>query len=251
MTTERENFVNSNGVRLWTVQTGQGFPVILCNGGPGCCDYLQPVAAMLDDKAHVIRFEERGCGRSESAPSYDIETCLADLESIRNYYHIERWIIGGHSWGADLALLYAIEHPSRVAGVICIAGGRIQNDRSWHDEYKRRKTEEGERLPQFIYPPNRDVNEQLNRAWKTYIQKPDLLLKLSKLQVPALFVYGERDIRPSWTIKQVAELMPNARFEMIDRAEHVIWFSHENELRVQLREFVSQIIFDARQASHR
>ena len=100
-------------------------------------------------------------------------------------------------------------------------------------------------LPEFIYPPNRDVNIQPNRAWKTYIQSPDLLLKISRLQMPALFVYGERDIRPSWTIKQVAQLMPKARFERIDGAEHVIWFSHDNELRELLREFVSDDSFDA------
>jgi hypothetical protein len=35
--------------------------------------------------------------------------------------------------------------------------------------------------------------------------------------------------------------MPNTRFEMIDGAEHVIWFSHENELRFLLREFVKQV----------
>jgi proline iminopeptidase len=250
LTTEREYFVDGNGVRLWTVQTGLGFPVMLCNGGPGCCDYLQPVAEMVDDMAHVIRFEERGCGRSESAQTYDIETCLADLENIRNHYNIDRWIIGGHSWGADLALLYALEHPARVAGLVCIAGGRIQNDRLWHEEYTRRKTEQGERSPEFIYAPNRDVNEQLNRAWNLYIQKPDLLLSISKLQTPALFVYGECDIRPGWTVKQVAQLMPNARFELIDGAEHVIWFSHENELRVLLREFVSQVTSGATRASH-
>jgi putative ABC transport system ATP-binding protein len=28
---------------------------VLCNGGPGCCDYLAPVAAILDNIAQVIR----------------------------------------------------------------------------------------------------------------------------------------------------------------------------------------------------
>ena len=217
---------------------------MLCNGGAGCCDYLEPVAQMFDDVAKVIRFEQRGCGRSDPAPPYDIETCLADLESIRTYYNVDRWIIGGHSWGADLALLYTLEHSSRVAGLICIAGGRIHNDREWHDEYERRKAREGEYVPEFIYPPNREVNQQLNRSWKTYIQKPDLLLKISRLQTPAVFVYGERDIRPSWPIKQVAQLMPKARFELIGGAEHVIWHSHENELRMLLREFVEQVVSD-------
>jgi hypothetical protein len=44
-------FVNSNGVRLWTISQGVGSPVLLCNGGPGCCDYLAPMAQMLQETA--------------------------------------------------------------------------------------------------------------------------------------------------------------------------------------------------------
>lgn len=214
---------------------------MLCNGGPGCCDYLEPIAQMLDDIAKVVRFEQRRCGRSDPAPSYDIETCVADLETIRNYYNVDQWIIGGHSWGADLALLYALEHSSRVAGLICIAGGRVHDDREWHAEYERRKTAEGEYLPEFLYPPNTEVNKQVNASWKRYIKQPDLLSRISRLQIPALFVYGERDIRPRWPTEQIAHLMPNARFELIRDAEHVIWATHEHELRALLREFVGQI----------
>jgi proline iminopeptidase len=237
-----ESFVNSDGVNIWTTRTGEGYPVMLCNGGAGCCDYLEPVAGMLDDMAQVIRFEQRGCGRSQPVPPYDIETCLVDLENIRRHYQIDRWIIGGHSWGADLALIYALEHASHVAGLICIAGGRIHNDREWHDEYERRKEQEGERLPEFDYPPNMEVNKQLNRSWKRYVQRPTLLRAISRLEIPALFVYGTRDIRPGWPVEQVAHLMPDARFELMEGAEHVIWFSHPNELRSLLRNFVDDII---------
>ena len=236
-----ETFVESDGVRLWTVSQGVGDPVMLCNGGAGCCDYLEPVAAMIDDLCKVIRFEQRGCGRSQPIPPYNIETCLLDLESIRNYYRIDRWIIGGHSWGADLALIYASEYAPHVAGLICISGGRIHNDREWHSEYERRREQEGECLPHFDYPPNYEVNEQLNRSWKSYIQDPTLLRTISRLRVPALFVYGDKDIRPSWPVEQVANLMPNARFEFIGGAEHVIWYSHPNELKSILRKFVDDM----------
>jgi proline iminopeptidase len=222
-----ETFVNSRGVRIWTTHSGTaGIPVLLAN--------------LIDDIAQVVRFEQRGCGRSDSTPPYDIETCLLDLETIRKHYGIDRWIVGGHSWGADLALIYALEHTTKVAGLICISGGRMHNDREWHSEYERRKESEGERVPDFKYPPNREVNRQLNQSWKQYIQKPDLLRKISELNIPALFVYGDRDIRPSWPIQQVANLIPNARFEMIEGAEHVIWFSHEDELKDLLRDFLGQ-----------
>jgi len=245
-----ESFVVSNGVSLWTIRTGEGFPVMLCHGGAGCCDYLSPVAGMLDDMAEVIRFEQRGCGRSQAAPPYDIEACLADLESIRKHYEVDRWVIGGHSWGADLALCYALEHAPRVAGLICIAGGRIHNDREWHSEYERRKEREGELVPAFDYPPNMEVNRELNGSWKRYIQNPALLKDISRLKIPALFVYGDKDIRPSWPVEQVARLLPQARFEIIEGAEHVIWYSRPQELRSLLRSFVARIRQQPATADH-
>ncbi len=233
-----EIFVDSHGAKIWTIIQGRGYPVMLCNGGPGCCDYLGPVAEMIDDLAQVIRFEQRGCGRSTSTPPYDVKTCLMDLENIRKYYQIGRWIIGGHSWGADLALAYSLEHPTRVSGLICIAGGRIHNDREWHKEYRRRRDEESEALPDFEYPTNMEVNEQVNHSWKKYIQSPNLLKAISQLAMPTLFIYGEKDIRPGWPIEQLAHLMPNARFELVKGAAHFIWLTHSNELKGQVRDFL-------------
>src|SRR4051812_49704890 len=103
-----EAFVESRGGKIWTVSQGTGVPLLLCNGGPGCSDYLGPVSDMLDDQAQVIRFEASGCGRSDALPPYDIETCLCDIENIRVHYGFERWIIAGHSWGADMAVIYAL-----------------------------------------------------------------------------------------------------------------------------------------------
>jgi proline iminopeptidase len=236
-----EQFVRSEGARLWTISKGSGIPVVLCNGGPGCCDYLAPVAAMLDDIAQVIRLEARGCGRSDPLPPYTIETCLADLEALREHYSIERWIIGGHSAGADLALAYALAYPECVLGLICISGGRIHNDREWHRIYSERRDQGLETLPAFDYPPNLEVNAQVNRSWKAYIQRPSLLREIAQLDRPALFLYGEQDIRPSWPIEQVAQLLPDASFELIPGADHHIWVTHVEELQAPLRHFVQQI----------
>jgi proline iminopeptidase len=236
-----ELFVNSDGARLWTFTQGGGVPIVLCNGGPGCCDYLGPVAALLDDCAQVIRFEPRGCGRSDAAPHYTVATCLADLEAIRKRYDIGRWIVAGHSAGADLALAYALEYPEHVLGFICISGGRIHDDREWHRIYSQRRDQGLEVLPPFDYPPNLEVNAEVNRSWKEYIRRPSLLKAIAGLDRPALFVYGDRDIRPSWPVEQVAQLLPNATLHMIAGADHHIWVTHAEELQAPLRAFVQQI----------
>jgi proline iminopeptidase len=236
-----ETFVNSDGVQLWTVSHGAGVPIVLCNGGPGCCDYLAPVAAILDGMAQVIRFEPRGCGRSDQAPPYTIETCLADLEAIRQQYGIDQWIIAGHSWGADLALTYALHYPERVRGFVCIAGGRVQNDREWHRVYSERRDQGLETLPLFDYPPNLQVNADINQSWKQYIQRPSLLKDLAHLERPALFLYGDQDIRPSWPVEQIAQLLPNASLTMIAGANHYIWVTAGEAMKALLRAFIRQI----------
>jgi proline iminopeptidase len=236
-----EQFVNSGNARLWTITQGSGIAIVLCNGGPGCCDYLGPVAALLDDHAQVIRFEARGCGRSDAVSPYTIETCLADLEAIRQHYGIERWIVGGHSAGADLALAYTLAYPEHVLGCICISGGRIHNDRDWHRIYSERRDQGLETLPPFDYPPNLEVNAAVNRSWKEYIHRPSLLYELAHLDRPALFVYGEHDIRPSWPVEQVARLLPKASFQMIAGADHHMWVTQAEELKALLRAFVRQI----------
>ena len=43
---------------------------------------------------------------------------VEDLERLRRYLGIERWLVFGGSWGSTLALAYAIAHPERCTGLI-------------------------------------------------------------------------------------------------------------------------------------
>ena len=92
-----------NGVSLWTATQGSGPPAVLCHGGPGIYDYLEPVAAMIHDLATVHRYDQRGCGRSQDEPPCDVATFVADLDALRAHGGYESWTVIGHSWGAFLA----------------------------------------------------------------------------------------------------------------------------------------------------
>lgn len=233
-----ETFVEAGAGRLWTVTEGEGVPVVLCPGGPGCCDYLAPVARLLDEVARTVRYDPRGCGRSAPAGEYTVADAVADLEAIREHYGFERWVVAGHSWGADLALAYTLEHPDRVAGFVCISGGRVHDDREWHRIYAERRDAGLEAPLDYAYPPNMDVNRELAADWKRYIKRPGLLRDLARIERPGLFVYGERDIRPSWPVEQVAALIPGARLHLLEGAAHNLWLTHGEEVGGLLREFV-------------
>ena len=78
-----DRYVRSGTARLWATSSGRGTPLLLFNGGPGCDDYLAPVAEMIDDLCQIIRFEPRGCGRSDWDGNYGVETLVSDAEAIR------------------------------------------------------------------------------------------------------------------------------------------------------------------------
>lgn len=233
-----EEKVDVGGVRLWTTRHGVGTPILLCSGGPGCCDYLEPIAQMIDDLAQVYRWEQRGCGRSEVTGPYDQATCLADIEALRKHFGYEQWIVGGHSWGANLSLVYALEYPERVQGLIYLSGTGITQE--WKPEYRRARAERGEYQPQFDYPYNPEVNRVGNRSRTEYLQNPELSSRLQMLNIPALIVHGDRDIRPSWPAAQVAELLPNADFHLMEGAEHWLWIDQAEALCEHLRTFLHE-----------
>jgi proline iminopeptidase len=111
-----------DGAELWTAVTGTGPPVVCLHGGPGLWDYLAPLAALIDDTFTVVRFDQRGCGRSTGGGPFTIIQAVDDLEQVRAALGFGQWAVAGHSWGAELALRYAARHQARTTAVAYISG---------------------------------------------------------------------------------------------------------------------------------
>jgi proline iminopeptidase len=234
-----------NGANLWVAEQGAGPALVLCSGGPGVCDYLGPVADMIDDLARVYRFEPRGCGRSSAEGPFDLPTALADLDALRDALGYERWIVAGHSWGASLALAYALEYPDRADALLYLAGGGIVNDRQWHAAYVEGRDAGREVLPEPLYPHNMEVNRACMASTREYHRRPGLLRDLAQLTVPMLAISGGEDIRPSWPVEQLANLMPNARFVLLEGDNHEPWHTDGSALRAVMREYLKELRSDA------
>ncbi|MEI6098347.1 MAG: prolyl aminopeptidase [Alphaproteobacteria bacterium] len=112
-----------HGHRIYVEQCGnpQGVPVLVLHGGPG--GGCSPAMRRYFDPAvfRVVLSDQRGCGRSRPHATVDHNTTwdlVADIEAIRTALGIDRFILFGGSWGATLALIYAISHPDRVRQLV-------------------------------------------------------------------------------------------------------------------------------------
>ncbi|ELS56750.1 alpha/beta fold hydrolase [Streptomyces viridochromogenes] len=161
-----------DGVRLWASASGRGEPLVLCHGGPGLWDMFEDVAALLGDLATTVRWDQRGCGRSERcAGPWTTDRFVADLEAVRGHFGLERTALLGHSWGAQLALAHALAHPERVSALVYVAGTGIGPAADWHPAYagnlRARIDEVPERLARWrdlTHRPQRTDEEDRERA---------------------------------------------------------------------------------------
>ena len=98
-----------------------GIPVLFVHGGPGagCLPYHR---TFFDPQVYrIVLFDQRGCGRSvphAELKANNTQALVRDIERIREFLGIKRWILFGGSWGSTLSLVYAQTHPQNVMGLI-------------------------------------------------------------------------------------------------------------------------------------
>lgn len=118
---------------LEEVGNSNGLPVLFIHGGPGgqCTSdnrrYFDP------SRYRVILFDQRGSGRSTPVGCVEENTTLHlvdDIERIRQFLGIERWVLFAGSWGSSLSLLYAQAYPERVLAMV-LRGSFLARQRDW------------------------------------------------------------------------------------------------------------------------
>ena len=98
-----------------------GLPVLFLHGGPGAG--LSPQHRRFFDPAfyRIILFDQRGAGKSRPIGEWRNNTTqllVQDIETLRQHFGVERWLVFGGSWGSTLALAYGEAHPERCLGFI-------------------------------------------------------------------------------------------------------------------------------------
>jgi pimeloyl-ACP methyl ester carboxylesterase len=207
-----------NGTRLYYEIAGSGSPLVLVSGG-GALDRRQwdDEFDVLATRYRVIRYDIRGIGRSARPPGEFSHH--EDLRALLEFLNIERAAVCGVSFGAAIAVDFALDHSDLVSGVV-LAGPGLSSDKQASVESvlalsALAKTEGLDRaidlitgMPSFvsagnaparhrmreIYRDNGDVFEAgfpLVTLWQPAI--PPARDRLSEIGAPTLVVLGGND----------------------------------------------------------
>ncbi len=122
-----ERRISVNGISLYLLEEGAGFPVLLLHGFPDSSRLWRgQIAALTGCGLRVIAPDLRGFGRSDKPrqPSaYKMTTIVSDLESLLDVLDVGRTHVVGHDWGAVAAWAFAGHKPERTSRLVAISVG--------------------------------------------------------------------------------------------------------------------------------
>jgi proline iminopeptidase len=269
--TDRTGFIAGAdpSLRLFARWVGDSDPVVVTlHGGPGASqDYLRPQFDLLATGRTLLYYDQRGGGQSPAPreAQLDWRAQVADLAAIvRAESRPVPATLLGFSWGASLALLFALEHPELVARLALVGPGPAWPEarRRYEAEFERRQaaadvvnaraklSRSGLResdpdafwrrafelsVAGYFKDPARArnltpfrVSSRAQQAVQESLKGMDLRPRLPEIAVPTLILHGRFDPVPLASSEKLAELMPDARLVVFEDSGHAL-FAEETE----------------------
>jgi pimeloyl-ACP methyl ester carboxylesterase len=225
---------------IWAEDTGgDGTPLVLVNADWSTAGIWSPLLGLLADRYRLIRYDDRGFGRSPTpAASF---TRLADLRAVVDRVTSGPAIIVGHSGGGGTALGLALSDPERVAALVLIAPGVPDYPWPQDDPYvgefiKLLTADDGEgllRLGLATWAPaggDAAATAEIRAAVTAFLtvgelEQPDppAYDRLGEVRAPAVVVRGDREYpMVADCADAIASRIPGCRRVLIPGADHML-----------------------------
>jgi 3-oxoadipate enol-lactonase len=215
---QTSGYLDASGAKIYYEERGSGPAIVFLHDGllnsASWDEVWQPLAA----KYHVIRYDRRGYGRSDSATSSF--SPIDDLVKLLRHLNIAHAVIVGSSSGGALAIDFAIAHPQMVDGLFLI--GPVLHGMKFSAEFLERANRNNEPMERDDVPAmarnwsqdkfliagtNNNARRKLYEGLVANAEKlknydagleqklsPPASERLSEIKAPALILVGEGDI---------------------------------------------------------
>ena len=240
--------ITANGLSIYVEQAGQG-PEVLLIGGLG--DTVESWQFQLDglaDRYRLTAFDNRGAGRTAMPEGpLSVEAMADDAVGVLRALDIRSAHVAGFSGGSLIAQELALRHPDRVRSLVLQSTWAAMDPgfRSWGlfirwlvevapserafleafflHIYTARAHNEGiveQIIEDVLAFPHKQATEDLQRSLDAFMEH-DASDRLPAISAPTLVLAGGRDptSRPE-LCREVAELIPGARFEVMEDESH-------------------------------
>src|SRR5918997_7056193 len=127
MTGRSEGYIYIGDGRVWYESAGTGNrTLLLLHGGPGGnSEDLSPFLDLAAEGFRVVRYDQLGSWRSDKPDDlslWQVPRFAAEVETVREALDLGQMHLLGQSWGAFLAIEYALHFGKRLKSLTLASG---------------------------------------------------------------------------------------------------------------------------------
>ena len=253
----------ATGVRVQYAEQGSysGVPVVMLHGYSDSWHSFEPILPFLPSSIHSYAISQRGHGNTgRPTAGYGPSDFAEDLAEFMDALEIDSAVVVGHSLGSLIAQRFALDYPERTQGLV-LAGtfptmrGNRDVQELWNsyvstmtDPVDRRfvvRFQEGtlaQSVPERFFETV--IHESLKvpaRVWKAVfagLLQEDFSSELTKLKLPTLIVWGDRDaicLRRDQAV--LARNIPTSRLVVYSETGHALHWEEPEHFADDLVEF--------------
>jgi pimeloyl-ACP methyl ester carboxylesterase len=220
-------YLQLGAVKTWYDENGAGPPLVLLHGGLVDARFFAPNLPALAEHFHLYTPERRGHGHTpdvEGPITYQLMTddTIAFLETVVS----QPADLVGHSDGAFIAMLVAIQRPELVRRLVMISGGfnkagEATPDAEWNVD----------QLAEFLGPAYGEVSPDGIDHFKVVATKigemaavePNLQAsELAKVTCRSLVMFSDDDLVTLTHAVEMYDALPNAELAVVPGTSHFL-----------------------------
>ena len=220
-------YVQLGAVKTWYDENGAGPPLVLLHGGLVDARFFEPNLSALSEHFHVFTPERRGHGHTpdvEGPITYQLmaDDTIAFLETVVG----QAADLVGHSDGAFVAMLVAIQRPELVKRLVMISGGFNKSGEAapepeWNVD----------QIAEFLGPAYGEVSPDGIDHFKVVATKigemaavePNLQAsELAKVAQRSLVMFSDDDLVTPQHMVDMYAALPNAELAIVPGTSHFL-----------------------------
>lgn len=221
------SYVQLGDVRTWYAEHGAGNPLVLMHGGLGDARFFAPNIDALAERFHVYTPERRGHGHTPDVDGPITYQLMAD-DTIAFLVTIvgEPADLVGHSDGAFVAMLVAMQRPELVKRLVMISGGFNKSG-----EAKPGTDLDVEQIVEFLGPSYGEVSPDGIDHFKVVVTKigemaavePNLQASdLANVPQRTLVMFSDDDLVTMTHVVETYDGLPNAELAVVPGTSHFL-----------------------------
>jgi pimeloyl-ACP methyl ester carboxylesterase len=220
-------YVQLGAVKTWYDEHGEGVPLVLMHGGLVDARFFEPNLAALTERFHVYTPERRGHGHTPDVDGPITYQLMAD-DTIA---FLDEVVGGpadlvGHSDGAFVAMLVAMQRPELVNRLVMISGGYDKSGEAMPEmEF------DVDQVVPFLGPAYGEVSPDGEAHFPVVAAKIGEMMKtephldvaeLAKVRQRSLVMFSDDDLMTLTHAVDMYDALPNAELAVVPGTSHFL-----------------------------